>query len=235
MTEPVHSTPRSTPDSPGRQPARTRRAPLTRDRLLAAAVAIVDTRGLAALTMRALAAAVDVQPMSLYHHVRNKDEILDLLVDAVFSEIELPTDDQPWRTALRLRTSSVREVLGRHRWAIGLLESRRNAGPATLQHHDAMLGIMRRGGFTVAGAAHAYSLLDSYAYGFALQEAMLPFDGPDELSVVAEGFAALVTESYPHLGEMLHEYVMQPGYSFGGEFEIGLEAVLDALERWRTA
>ncbi len=215
-------------------PSTRRRAPLTRDRLLAAAVAIVDADGLGALTMRALAAAVGVQPMSLYHHVRNKDEILDLLVDAVFSEIALPDDGLPWREALLLRTASVREVLGRHRWAIGLLESRRNAGPATLRHHDAMLGIMRRGGFTVSGAAHAYALLDSYAYGFALQEAMLPFEGADELSEVAEGFAELVADGYPYLGEMLHQHVLQPGYSFAGEFEIGLDAVLDALVRWRT-
>ena len=217
----------------GRSVPATRRIPLTRERVLTASVALVDGAGLGALTMRALAASLDVKPMSLYHHVRNKDEILDLLVDGVFGEIELPDDDLPWRDALRLRTASVRQVLGRHRWAIGLLESRLNAGPATLRHHDAMLGVMRRAGFGVAGAAHAYALLDSYAYGFALQEATLPFDGADEVATVAEGFADAVAD-YPYLAEMLHAHVLQPGYDFAHEFEIGLDLVLDALERWRT-
>ncbi len=230
MTEP-RTTPPSTSE-PG-APAPGRRVPLSRDRLLTVAVELADAAGIAGLTIRALAAASGVKPMTIYHHVRDKDEILDLVVDAVFAEIDLPDVDLPWRDALRDRTASVRAVLARHRWAIGLLESRSNAGPATLRHHDTMLGIMRRAGFGIAGAAHAYALLDSYAYGFALQEATLPFDDAAGLADLAAGFTEIIGDDHPYLAEMLHGHVLQPGYSFADEFEIGLEVVLDAIERWR--
>src|ERR1700757_4558411 len=146
-----------------------RRAPLSRDQVLRAAVAIADESGMAALSMRKLGEAVGVEAMSLYNHVTNKGDLLDGMIDVVFSEIDLPPGGADWKTAMRQRALSVRDVLSRHRWAIGLMESRTSPGPATLRHHDAVIGCLRRAGFSIELTAHAYALLDSYIYGFALQ------------------------------------------------------------------
>ena len=209
---------------------RPERAPLTRERVLRAAMDLADAEGLGALTMRALAERLGVKPMALYHHVANKEEILDGIVDVVFAEIELPTADGDWRDAMRRRAASAREVLGRHPWAIALMESRTSPGPATLRHHDTVLGIFRGAGFSIALTAHAYALLDSYVYGFALQEAMLPIHGSDAASEVAESIMErFATGEYPHMVELATEHVMRPGYDFGHEFGFGLELILDGL------
>ncbi len=209
------------------------RAPLSRERVLHCAVEVADKSGIAALTMRSLAQAVGVKPMSLYYYVANKGEILDAIVDMVFGEIDTPSTEVDWQTAMRQRAGSVRQALRRHPWAIGLLESRTSPGPATLRHHDATLGVLRNAGFSVALTAHAYALLDSYIYGFALQEASLPFNGADTASDVTEPIVALFsTGDYPHLVEIAAEHVLQPGYDFGDEFEIGLDVILEALARW---
>jgi AcrR family transcriptional regulator len=211
------------------------RAPLSRDRVLRAAVVLADTGGVAALTMRRLAEALGVEAMSLYHHVRNKEDILDGMVDTVFAEIQVPAD-AGWRTAMRERALSTREVLRRHPWATPLLESRRTPGPATLRHHDTVIGVLRAGGFPVALTAHAFSALDSYIYGFALQEAALPFDTPEETAALAaEILRGLPADDYPHLAELTREHVLQPGYDYGDEFGFGLELILDGLERARDA
>ncbi|WP_433046920.1 TetR/AcrR family transcriptional regulator [Dactylosporangium sp. CS-033363] len=204
--------------------------PLSRERVLGAAVELADAGGIASLTIRSLAEKLRVKPMSVYHHVANKDEILDGIVDAVFAEIELPAPDRDWRAELRKRAESARAVLRRHSWAIGLLESRTTPGPATLHHHDAVLACLRGAGFSVALTAHAYALLDSYVYGFAVQEAALPFEGEQTAGDVAgsimDTFAA---EAYPHLVEMAVEHIAKPGYDFGAEFAFGLELILDGL------
>jgi hypothetical protein len=154
------------------------------------------------------------------------------MIDVVFGEIGLPGGDGGWKQAMRRRAISAREVLGRHRWAIGLMESRRSPGPATLRHHDAVLGCLREAGFSVVLTAHAYSLLDSYIYGFALQEASLPFDTGEEAAQVAQDISAMMPGGeYPYLTEIATAHVLQPGYQYGGEFEIGLDLILDALER----
>lgn len=208
------------------------RARLSRDRVLDAALAIADTGGLEALTIRSLAQELGAKPMSVYYHVDNKDEILDALVDVVFSEIALPVPGKAWRPEMARRAHSARDVLARHRWAIGLLESRRSPGPANLRHHDAVLATLRAAGFSAAMTAHAYALLDSYVYGFALQEAALPFEGPDSVGSVAEPMMALMAAGeYPHLVEMATSYYLQPGYDFADEFRFGLDLVLDGLER----
>ena len=209
---------------------RPERTPLTRERVLRAAMDLADAEGLGALTMRALAERLGVKPMALYHHVANKEEILDGIVDVVFAEIELPTADGDWREAMRRRAASARDVLGRHPWAIALMESRTSPGPATLRHHDTVLGIFRGAGFSIALTAHAYALLDSYVYGFALQEAMLPIHGSDAASEVAESIMErFATGEYPHMVELATEHVMRPGYDFGDEFGFGLELILDGL------
>jgi AcrR family transcriptional regulator len=208
------------------------RVPLSRERVLRAAMVVADAAGVRALTIRSLAAELGVTPMSLYYYVANKSEILDGIVDVVFSEIELPPGNGDWRSEIRRRATSARRVLARHPWVIGLLESRKTPGPATLRHHDAMIGTLRGAGFSIEMTAHAYALLDSYVYGFILQEAALPFDGPETVPAVAEPIMQRFPDGeYPHLVEMATEYILQPGYDFGNEFEFGLNVILDALTR----
>jgi len=208
------------------------KAPLSRDRVLRAALAVADDGGLDGLTIRSLAQRLETKPMSLYHYVANKDEILDGLVDLVFAEIELPEPSGRWREEMARRARSARAVLGRHRWSIGLLESRTTPGPATLRHHDATLAALRAGGFSIVQTGHAYAVLDAFTYGFAVQEASLPFEGPDSAAAVAGPIMALMEGGqYPHLVEFAVEHAMRPGYDFGAEFEVGLELVLDGLAR----
>ncbi|MGY1745361.1 TetR/AcrR family transcriptional regulator [Blastococcus sp. SYSU D00695] len=208
------------------------RRPLSRARVLEVAVDLADRSGLEALSMRKLGEALGVEAMSLYGHVASKDDLLDGMVDAVFAEVDLPSADEGWRPAMRRRADSVRAVLRRHRWAIGLMESRTSPGPATLAHHDAVIGVLRAGGFTVSQTAHAFSLLDSYVYGFALQEKSLPFqDAAEAAEVAREMFARIPLDRYPHFVELATQHALQPGYDHGAEFAFGLELVLDGLER----
>ncbi|MEU9033975.1 TetR/AcrR family transcriptional regulator [Streptomyces sp. NPDC048352] len=209
--------------------------PLSRARVLAEAVALADEEGVAGLTIRALAQRLGVKPMSLYHHVRHKEAILDGIVDAVFAEIELPADGPDWRSALSRRAHSAREVLGRHPWATAVMESRAHPGPATLRHHDAVLGVLRRAGFPYALAAHAYSLLDSYVYGFALTEAALPFAPRDVEIAVGDFLAAFPAGEYPNLADFAQHHVLRPGYEYGAEFGYGLDLILDGLAARLTA
>ena len=218
----------ATPTKPATKP----RAPLSRERVLRAAVALADESGIASLTMRKLGEAVGVEAMSLYNHVANKDDLLDGMIDLVFAEIGLPSGDADWKTAMRQRGISAREVLSCHRWAIGLMESRTSPGPANLRHHDAVIGTLRNAGFSIEMAAHAYSALDSYIYGFAMQEPSLPFDTPQETAEVAQAIMAqLPAGEYPHLTELTIEHVLQPGYDYANEFEYGLDLILDGLDR----
>jgi len=208
------------------------RVHLSPERVLRGAIAIADLTGIASLTMRSLARALGVKPMSLYHHVANKEEILNGIVDVVFSEIELPEPADEWRPAMRQRAISARHVLKRHPWATALMNTRTSPGPATLRHHDTVIGTLRRAGFSVEMAAHAFSAIDSYIYGFALQEATLPFDDPDSVAGVAgQILEQFPTDTYPHLAELTIEHVLQPGYDYGGEFEFGLDLILDGLTR----
>jgi AcrR family transcriptional regulator len=210
------------------------RIPLSKQRVLRAAVALADQGGVRSLSMRKLAQQLGVEAMSLYHHVANKDDILDGIVDVVFSEIDLPSSEAEWKAAMRQRAISAREALLRHPWATGLMESRSTPGPATLRHHDAVLGILRTAGFSIELAAHAFSVLDSYIYGFALQEANLPFKDSEELGVVADTILGnLPADEYPHLTELTVEHVLQPGYDYGNEYLFGLDLILDGLDRAR--
>jgi AcrR family transcriptional regulator len=207
-----------------------KRTPLTRDRLLQRAVAIADDDGVGALTIRALASQLGVKPMAIYHHVANKEEILDGIVDIVFSEIELPTPGHDWQTGMRLRARSARGVLARHTWAIGLMETRTSPGPATLRHHNSVIGTLRDAGFSIPMTAHAFALLDAFIYGFALQEATLPMDGPEDVAEIAGPMLERTSPvDYPHLVEFATQHVMKPGYDFGEEFEFGLDLILAGL------
>jgi AcrR family transcriptional regulator len=208
------------------------RVPVTRQRALEVAVALADAGGISSLTMRRLAQELGIEAMSLYHHVANKDDILDGMIDIVFSEIELPPTSTDWKTAMRRRAHSARTALSRHPWATSLMESRAAPGPVTLRHHDAVLGCLRDAGFSIELTAHAYSVVDSYIYGFALEEASLPFNTAEETKELAgaimDHFAA---GEYPHLVELTTEHVLRPGYDYANEFDFGLELILDGLER----
>ena len=204
-------------DGAATKPATQPRTPLSRERVLRAAVAFADESGIASLSMRKLGEALGVEAMSLYNHVASKDDLLDGMIDLVFSEIGLPAGEADWKTAMRQRASlAPARSSSRHRWAIGLMESRTSPGPATLRHHDAVIGSLRDAGFSIALAAHAFSALDSYIYGFALQEASLPFDAGEETAELAQMIMAqFPADEYPHLTELTVEHVLQPGYDYG--------------------
>jgi AcrR family transcriptional regulator len=212
-------------------PSNPPRTPLSSSRVLAGAVTLADTIGLDSFTIRKLAAELDVKPMTIYHHVPNKEAILDGMVDIVFSEIDQPPTGPDWKTAIRQRARSARRVLALHPWATPLMESRSTPGEATLRHHDAVIGCFRRGGFSIEMTAHAYALIDNYIYGFALQEASLPAMGGEEMAELAEAIIEpLPGGEYPYLTELATEHVLKPGYDFGDEFEFGLELILDGLK-----
>lgn len=210
------------------------RRPLTRQRILECALAVADGGGIESLTIRSLAAELGVKPMSVYHHVPNKQAILDGIVDVVFAEMELqpgPDSVGDWRSEIVRRAHATRQVLGSHTWAIGLLESRDTPGPATLRHRDETIGILRRAGFTVETTAHACALLDSFVYGFALQEASRPLGATVTEVTPARGEGSLDQNTYPHLVEMAQMHTLRPGYDFGDEFQLGLDLILDAVGR----
>ena len=213
-----------------------KRLPLSRERVLRAALAVADAGGASALTIRSLAEHLGVQPMAPYHHVANKKEILDGILDLVFSEIEPPTPGGEWRTELTRRAHSARRALRRHPWAIVILQSGTAPGPATLRHHNAVIGTLREAGFSVAMTAHAYALLDSYIYGFALSETALPINGPETVAEVAEAMMHQhPLDDYPYLAEFSTEHILQPDYDFGSEFDYGLEVILDGLAQSLSA
>ena len=213
-----------------------RRVPLSRERVLQTALRLADQGGLESLSMRRLGQELGVEAMALYYHFANKGEVLDGIVDLVFGEIELPPAGPDWKTAMRRRAISLRDALARHRWAIGLMESRRHPGPANLRHHDAVIGSLRAGGFDVAMAAHAYSVLDGYVYGFALTKMNLPFKTSEDVAEVAETMLQpFPADEYPNLVTFITEHAMKPGYDFEDEFAYGLDLILDGLERAQNA
>jgi AcrR family transcriptional regulator len=174
--------------------------------------------------------------MSLYHYVANKEELLDAMVDVVFAEIELPPEEADWQSAMRRRAGSARQVLARHPWAISLMESRTSPGPANLRHREAVTACLRRAGFSVPMATHANWLLDSYVYGFALQEAGLPFDTADGLADMTEDvfLPQLPPDEFPYLHESAAQ-LLAAGYDPAAEFDFGLDLVLTALEPLRSS
>ena len=208
------------------------RPPLSRERIVAAAVSVADRDGLAGVSMRSVGRELGVEAMSLYHHLANKDALLDVLADSVMAMIELPEPGRPWRPAMAERAASARAVLAAHPWALGLIESRRTPGPALLRHHDAVLGCLRRDGFDVALATHAFSAIDAYVYGFVLTETSLPFGADEDVADFVEQLGEHIpADAYPHLHEQLVEQVVGHDYDYGDEFAFGLDLILDGLER----
>lgn len=207
-----------------------RRQVLSVGAIVEAAVRVADRGGLAQVSMRNVGRQLGVEAMSLYHHLSGKEALLDALADWAFACIELPEPAQPWRAAMTARAGSARRVLVAHPWALGLLESRRAPGPALLRHHDTVLGCLRASGFPVALAAHAFSALDAYVYGFVLTELNLPFEAGEGAEDFVAALAPTLAEDYAHLAEMVQELVVGHDYAYGDEFAYGLDLVLDGLE-----
>lgn len=207
------------------------RRPLSRQRIVKTALKIADQEGVAGLSMRRLASKLKVEAMSLYYHFKNKDEILDELVDLIFAEIDWsPTPDTPWQEAMNQRAHAVRAILLKHTWAIGMLESRKNPGPATLRHHDAVLGCLLQADFSPVLVAHSYAVLDSFIYGFVQQELAIPAQSDDELQEMATSMAqSMPTTTFPHLQTMTAQHYSKPDYSFAAEFDFGLELIIAGL------
>lgn len=208
------------------------RTPLTRERVLHAAVALADEGGIDSLKMRELGLRLGVEAMSLYRHIANRDDILDGMVDLVVSEIDLPEDTVGWREAMRRRAISAQAVYARHPWASALMDSRTSSGPARLQYFDWVLGTLREAGFTPEMTARAISVLDSYVYGFGRQQLNMSA-GPDvKPEEVTEAFLkAIPADEYPNLRKMVVEYAMNAGRDESADFEFGLNLILDGLER----
>lgn len=211
--------------SQGQPPSR---GALTAQRILGEAMALADGGGLAALSMRALGRRLGVEGMALYHHFANKDALLDALVDQVFAEMTLP-EGADWRVGLRARSLSERLVLRRHPWAIGLVESRTAPGPTTLAHQDHVIGYLRARGFAGRASAQVLAFLDAYVYGFVLQELALPDDPTPVVDIVRDHEGP---SQYPHLDALITE-VVEAGYDFAEEFDVGLDLLLDGIESLR--
>jgi AcrR family transcriptional regulator len=218
------------------EPATDARAHLSRERVLETAVAFADRHGLEALSMRRLGRELGASAMSAYYYFPTKEQLLDGMVDVVFSEIEPPALDAHWRTAMRSRAVSTRAALNRHRWAIGHMEGRTDHGAANLRLHDAVLGCLRAAGFSLEATVHAYSVQDAYIYGFVLQETDMAPQTADDFAAEAQRQMDAYQDrlaDYPHLAEVVGGHVAKVGYDSAAEFLFGLDLILDALDRLR--
>jgi AcrR family transcriptional regulator len=220
--------------------ARARRQPLSRERVLQAALRLADRDGVASLSMRGLAQTLGVEAMSLYKHVANKDEVLDGLIDLVVAEIDVPPPGTAWRHAMRQRAMSARRVFLRHPWAALLMESRLSQSAARLRYADAVLGLLRGDGFPVPLAYRTFVIIDSYLYGYVMQEVHWPIEAAEMSQVEQELTAQLSTADYPHLMEaMTHVMATRAEHRVAGVYDVdfaaGLELILDAIERLRAS
>lgn len=219
------------------------RVPLNKERVFSAAIAVADSGGIQSLTMRKLAEELGVEAMSLYYHVANKEAVLDGVVEAIVSEIEIalegfdiPTDID-WRTTLRHRILTARQVMLRHPWAPGVIETRTTMTPTMMRYFDTLLGILREGGFSVDLGHHAMHTLGSRALGFS-QELFQP-DGESQAEDDLTEMLALMATQLPHITEMMTEIAHDdPDSTLGWcddqvEFEFGLDVILDGLDRLR--
>jgi AcrR family transcriptional regulator len=209
---------------------RTRRQPLSPERVVDAAVSVADRGGVAAVSMRKVAEVLGVEAMALYHHVPNKEAILNRIVDAVFAEIDLPDPSQHWRQALAECSWSARKAIARHSWVLGLVESREHVGPARLRHIDAVLGVLLDAGFSAIEAVQATALLDGYVYGFVLQEQQQGIDVPADTELAASALLAdPSSDDLPHLRVVAQAVAAGPAPSHDDTFDHGLQIILGGL------
>ena len=208
------------------------RAPLSKERVLATAVTLADRGGIDSLTMRKLTRELGVEAMSLYYYYAKKDDILDGIVDIVMAEIEIPSQDLDWKAALRRTAISAHRVLSRHSWACRLMFSAK-ALSGRLRYMNSILATLRQGGFSPQMTHHAYHALDSHIVGFTLWQVSFEFDVNDLPSLGAAFLAALPVDEYPYLAEHVHQHLDESVETEEGEFEFGLDLILDGLARLR--
>jgi AcrR family transcriptional regulator len=208
------------------------RTPLSKERVFKTAIALADEGGIEALTMRKLAQKLGVEAMSLYHYVAKKDDILDGIVDLVVKEIDLPPKDADWKAAIRQSAISAHKALSRHPWAAGLMFSTGDS-PARLRYTEAILATFRKGGFSADLTHHAYHALDSHIIGFTLWVVSIPFATEDLPELASSFLREFPADEYPYLAEHIEQHLEEPGDEDEGEFEFGLDLILDGLERLR--
>jgi AcrR family transcriptional regulator len=208
------------------------REPVSRERAIRVAVTLADSTGIESLSMRKLATELGIEAMSLYYHVKSKDDILDGMLDVVYSEFSTPRAGDEWRTAMQERAESMRSVLAQHHWAISI-KARTSPGPETLGHLDSVIGCLRAAGFSMPLTGHAMSILDSYVHGFAQQEASLPLDPSGDIGGATKDIMApreqMMAQAFPNLADMAVSLILQPGYAYGHEFDFGLKLILDGI------
>ena len=214
-----------------RRKARRVREPLSRERVLRAAIELADERGIDALSMRRLGQRLGVEAMSLYNHVANKEDLLGGMLDLVVQAIEVPPRDAHWKAAIRHTAMSFHEVLRRHPWAASLLLSPGRFRGGQMRYTDAVLGTFRRGGFSADLTDHAYHALDSHIYGFTLWLAQMNLDASRIEQLATDFLAELPADEYPWLVEHVHQHLKPRDPSDEGEFAFGLDLILDGLER----
>ena len=204
--------------------------PLTKERICQTALAIADEQGLNSVSMRKLARELGVEAMSLYYHVKNKDEILEGMIDEVFREIKIPKEGD-WKTKIKQKAQATRDTLLRHPWGLGVIDSRKQPGPLTLKHHNTVIGVFKSAGFSIRDAARAFMLIDSYIYGFVLQEMSLPLNQENSPPTATRMLEHSPEDAYPFLKELEIDYNAKPDYTFENEFNFGLDLILEGLER----
>ena len=218
-----------TEPAPTQSPVRT---PLTRDRVLLGAMEIADAGGIASLTIRSLAQALGVKPMSVYYYVANKDEILDGILNFVISEFELAIGGPNWKAAIRRSALSAHDVLMRHPWACNLMMSVKRVAPARIRYMEALLRRLREAGFSPNMTHHAYHALDSHIIGSTLWEA--GYSSNEDLEDVAKTFVAKTRREYPYVAEHAKQHFTRSKRKDVPEFEFGLDLILDGLDKVRT-
>ncbi|WP_009634270.1 TetR/AcrR family transcriptional regulator C-terminal domain-containing protein [Synechocystis sp. PCC 7509] len=203
--------------------------PLSRERVLDAALYLADEGGIEALSMRKLAEELGVKAMSLYNHVANKDDVLDGIVDLAIAEIDLPNLEIDWKLAMRRRANSAHEMLLRHPWSTMLIVSRVNVGAAMLRYVNATLGCLHKAGFSFEMADRAWNAIDSHIYGFTLQELNFPFEEAEYSEAAQKGLPLIPAQEYPYLNQLTHQII---GGHYDGihDFEFGLELILNGLD-----
>jgi len=209
------------------------RPPLSRERVLRAAMLLADREGVEALTMRKLARELGVEAMTLYYYVAKKGEILDGIGDLVASEIELPSGEVGWKAAVRQRAISAHEVLLRHPWASMLWVSSMTIGPGRLRYMDAGLRAYREAGFSPALTEQAFHAVENHIVGFTLQEIDFPVAREQVVEAGASFLEKLPAEAYPYLAEHVQQHLEGPGHVNEGDFEFALDLILDGIERLR--
>ena len=209
------------------------RAPLSRDRVLHAAISLADEDGIESLSMRKLGQALGVEAMSLYNHVANKDDILNGIIDLVLSEFDLPSADEEWEAAIWKCAISAHDALVRHPWACNLIMSIPRVSPPRLRYMESLLGCLREAGFSAEDTYHAYHAIDSHILGFTLWQTGHSISKEELADFVATVLPRLHLEDYPYLAEHAEQHLTGGSHKKVNEFEFGLRLILDGLRRIR--